>query len=166
MSAFGIFALILTTAYIIYFAVVITKDVIESRKKATGTESTEEFEIPEQEEAVVVQETLGGFSIGEVESVLEEGHVPLPDEEEPSSEEPLPEPTTTEEIAKNIDAQAESIEDTQFFNNELYDDDMLAAISMNNGTIDGGQILIDRIETPAAGESSETSAEDESRDML
>lgn len=36
MSAFGIFALILTTAYIIYFAAVIIKDVAASRKSPEG----------------------------------------------------------------------------------------------------------------------------------
>ena len=53
MSAFGIFALILTTAYIIYFAVVIIRDVTSSRKSAEDNSETETFDATFAEEQCV-----------------------------------------------------------------------------------------------------------------
>ncbi len=69
MSAFGIFALILTTAYIIYFVVVISRDMISGRKDGDTSSGTETFDVSSfsQEESVEVKEIEGGFAIGESE---------------------------------------------------------------------------------------------------
>ena len=86
MSAFGIFALILTTAYIIYFAVTISRDVVAGRKKAEDSPESETFEISssaqedvetsinklkdslQHEDSVAVVETEdGGFIVGDIE---------------------------------------------------------------------------------------------------
>lgn len=71
MSAFGIFALILTTAYIIYFAVIISRDVINGRKNPEEASNVETFDVSSfsQEEAMEVRETDGGFAVGETETV-------------------------------------------------------------------------------------------------
>lgn len=66
MSAFGIFALILTTAYIIYFSVVIIRDVTSSRKSAEENSGTETFDTTfAEEKSVEVIETETGFAVGD-----------------------------------------------------------------------------------------------------
>ena len=68
MSAFGIFALILTTAYIIYFSVVIIRDVTSSRKSAEDNSETETFDATfAEEQSVEVIETESGFAVGDNE---------------------------------------------------------------------------------------------------
>lgn len=73
MSAFGIFALILTTAYIIYFAAVIAKDITASKKSPDAEANTETFDVSSfaQEEFVEVKETNGGFAVGDNETCTE-----------------------------------------------------------------------------------------------
>lgn len=53
MSAFGIFALILTIAYIIYFIVVIVRDVAAGRKSGDDSSQTETFDTSFMEEQSV-----------------------------------------------------------------------------------------------------------------
>ena len=57
MSAFGIFALILTTAYIIYFAVIIIRDIANDRKNPEGASNVEIFDVTSfaQEEAMEIR---------------------------------------------------------------------------------------------------------------
>lgn len=70
MSAFGIFALILTTAYIIYFLVMIARDVATSRKTADENSEVETFDTSfVEEKSVEVKETEGGFAVGDNEVV-------------------------------------------------------------------------------------------------
>lgn len=73
MSAFGIFALILTTAYIIYFAVVIAKDIIAGKKSPSIDSSTESFDVSSfaGEDSVEVKEVDGGFAVGDNETYTE-----------------------------------------------------------------------------------------------
>lgn len=73
MSAFGIFALILTTAYIIYFAAVIFRDITASKKTPDADANTETFDVSSfaQEESVEVKETNGGFAVGDNETSTE-----------------------------------------------------------------------------------------------
>lgn len=70
MSAFGIFALILTTAYIIYFAVIIIRDIANDRKNPEGASNVEIFDVTSfaQEEAMEIRKTDGGFAVGENET--------------------------------------------------------------------------------------------------
>lgn len=65
MSAFGIFALLLTTSYIIYFAVVIVRDIASGRKSGNETNQGEVFDTSFMEDmSVEVHETDGGFAVG------------------------------------------------------------------------------------------------------
>ena len=54
MSAFGIFALILTTAYIIYFAVIIIRDIANDRKNPEGASNVEIFDVTSLDRKSVV----------------------------------------------------------------------------------------------------------------
>lgn len=64
MDSYFIFAIVLTVAYIIYYAVIITHDLYG--KKGTDKPNEEVFDLgaPEEEESVAVTESETGFSIG------------------------------------------------------------------------------------------------------
>ena len=65
MSSYLIFVLVLTAVYIIYYAVIVTKDLYGKKDDAKTTE--EVFDVSnmaDAEESVTVEENNGGFSIG------------------------------------------------------------------------------------------------------
>ncbi len=62
MSPYGIFAIALTIAYIIYYGYIISKDLYG--KKGSEEASDEIFEVEAQETATQVRETEHGFAIG------------------------------------------------------------------------------------------------------
>lgn len=64
MNSYFIFAIVLTVAYIIYYAVIIAHDLYG--KKGTDKPDEEVFDLgaPEEEESVAVTESESGFSIG------------------------------------------------------------------------------------------------------
>ncbi len=127
MSAFGIFALILTTAYIIYFAVTISRDIVAGRKKAEDSPESETFEIsssaqdeveasiqklkdnPTHEESVAVIETAdGGFRVGDLE--FETMNVTIPSQSTDSTKEEESS-TKAEEVENSIDNFRSQMED-------------------------------------------------------
>lgn len=112
MSTFGIFALILTTAYIIYFAAVIAKDVTASKKSPDADSGTETFDVSSfaQEESVEVKEVNGGFAIGDNETCTETVSA-QPADSEDAGESNL----NSEEKIKNVtDKMDDSEQDVQF----------------------------------------------------
>lgn len=161
MSAFGIFALILTTAYIIYFAVVISKDIVDSRKKAEANENVETFDIPGDVEAVAVTEIPGGFSIGETETITQPA--------ESVNESEIPQSHTQDEknsadIDKEIEEESDDTEDDTFMPITVADNVMMSALQ-GDGTIDGVKVYTKRIPGEAE-EPKKTSAVDEKRDCI
>lgn len=64
MNSYFIFAIVLTVAYIIYYAVIIAHDLYG--KKGTDKPDEEVFDLgaPDEEESVAVTESETGFSIG------------------------------------------------------------------------------------------------------
>jgi hypothetical protein len=71
MSAFMIFAILLTAAYIIYYAVMIYKDLYG--KKIEKTSEDEIFEIENiEEQSVCVRETANGFVVGNPPEVTDD----------------------------------------------------------------------------------------------
>lgn len=104
MSAFGIFAIILTTAYIIYFAVIIAKDLIANRQTG-GSDAPEIFDLDfQQEESVTVTETTSGFSVGDVEIQTENAIIGEADVE------PLKSAGIADKISEDLsDTEAEAI---------------------------------------------------------
>ena len=66
MSSYLIFVLVLTAVYIIYYAVIVTKDLYGKKDDAKTTE--EVFDVSnmaDAEESITVEENNGGFGIGE-----------------------------------------------------------------------------------------------------
>ena len=65
MSSYLIFVLVLTVIYIIYYAVIITKDLYGKKDDAKTTEEVIDVSsMADAEESVAVEENDGGFSIG------------------------------------------------------------------------------------------------------
>lgn len=157
MSAFGIFALILTTAYIIYFSVVIIRDVTTSRKSAEDNSETETFDITfAEEQSVEVTETENGFAVGD--NNIDAVTVAAVEETSPSS-------TSSEadkeaqvmEIQNVIDAETADIAQSIIHEKAVPDDEYDEMLQGQNGMIDNGGCLITRI---PAEESAKTPAKD------
>ncbi len=135
MSAFGIFALILTTAYIIYFAVIICQDIIKGRKTSDGASSGETFDVSSfvQEEAVDVKEINGGFAVGDNETMSETVSAPVDTPAEESPEEKYDPAETVEKLTENMaDSESDvdfdvSVDDARFLQ-------MLTNEDKGNGT--------------------------------
>lgn len=143
MSAFGIFALILTTAYIIYFAVVICRDILAGRKKADSSADSETFDVSAftQEESIEVKETSGGFAIGETETQTQTVMAPQQDESTESNDEKK----ESEDLASKITDKMEDIDDCPEFQQEM-DAFVFRQHLMND---DGNSHLVRRIEIAA-----------------
>ena len=65
MGAFGIFAVVLTAIYVVYYAVMIFLD-LHAKPKDESASSAESFDVGDMgfEESKVVEETDGGFRVG------------------------------------------------------------------------------------------------------
>ena len=100
MSPFMIFALVLTIAYAIYYAVVIAKD-LQGKKGRTGnTEEVFDLEGMEEEESVQVCESGDSFHVG---SPGDKPADPIKSEEEDVAGQPAEEPrSAAEEKADRI----------------------------------------------------------------
>lgn len=157
MSAFGIFALILTTAYIIYFSVVIIRDVTTSRKSAEDNSETETFNATfAEEQSVEVTETENGFAVGDNNIDA----VPV------AAVEGSTEPTASSEAEKEaqvlaiqnvIDAETADIAQSIVHEVAVPDDEYDKLLQGQDGTIDNTGCLITRI---PAEESDKTPAKD------
>ena len=66
MSPFLIFAISLTIAYAIYYAVMITRDLYGKKEEAKSNEEVFDISnITEEEAAVAINESDGGFSVAD-----------------------------------------------------------------------------------------------------
>ena len=152
MSAFGIFALILTTVYIIYFLVIIGRDVASSKKTGGDDTQTETFDVSEfaQEESVEVKEISGGFAIGENETQTET--VAVGEEKEVVEDNPI----DKEKVKEGLTEKMEVIEpDAEF---EVAMDEFELHTGLVNGTINGNCMI--KREVVTAEETSKASAGD------
>lgn len=136
MSAFGIFAMILTTGYIIYYAVIIWLDIVAGRKKAEGSSNIETFDTSsfQQEESIEVREVDGGYQVGESEvkadaavAVKAQPQNAGEQKEEKKTEEPQ---TDVEKIEKEMQDVSENVE-MQMGQNDF---DYYNALTESNGT--------------------------------
>ena len=132
MSSYFIFAIALTVAYIIYFAVMIMQDLYG--KKNDSKNDVEVFSIAEDsDEGVQVSESDSGFSIGEDDyttEYLEQEKTPTVDEEQKSSDD-SPSPIT--EMKSQIDEAMDNVE--SFMSNPCSDEKLQLAL-INGGSID------------------------------
>ena len=132
MSSYFIFAIALTVAYIIYFAVTIMQDLYG--KKKDGKNDVEEFSVTDDpDEGVQVSESDSGFSIGEedytTEYLEQENAQTVDDNQKASSDTPSP----VAEIKSKIDESMDTVE--SFMSNPCTDEQLQLAL-INGGHID------------------------------
>ena len=136
MSAFGIFALLLTTAYIIYFAVVIVRDIASGRKSGNETNQSEVFDTSFMEDmSVEVNETDGGFAVGSDEIETEIPQV-SDKTDELTEQQSSSVDTTKEHLSESMSDDAEAIYEKACAPDVYWD--------YLQGTIDAKGILIKR----------------------
>lgn len=141
MSAFGIFALILTIAYIIYFIVVIVRDVAADRKSGDDSSQTETFDTSFMEEqSVQVTETREGFSVGNQEIAA----TPVAEVAGNITEEPEDKSAEAEalkvKLAETMPEAVEMIAEVSLDENEMMD-----RIQGYSAAPDAGNIWVKRI---------------------
>ena len=132
MSSYFIFAIALTVAYIIYFAVMIMQDLYG--KKKDGKNDVEEFSVTDDpDEGVQVSESDSGFSIGEedytTEYLEQENAQTVDDNQKASSDTPSP----VAEIKSKIDESMDTVESVM--SNPCTDEQLQLAL-INGGHID------------------------------
>lgn len=132
MISYFIFAIALTVAYIIYFAVMIMQDLYG--KKKDGKNDVEVFSVTDDpDEGVQVSESDSGFSIGEEDyttEYLEQENAQTVDENQESSSDTTS-PVT--EIRSQIDESMDTVE--SFMSNPCTDEQLQLAL-INGGHID------------------------------
>lgn len=131
MKSYLIFAIVLTVAYIIYYAVIIAQE-LYGKKREEKTEE-EVFDLdPSEEESVAVTESDTGFSVGG-EQYETEGSTTT---EEQQELETAPPTETPEEKLQRLKAKAEErMEET-----EPYLSDAFTTEEMYKAMVSGGHI--------------------------
>lgn len=131
MKSYLIFAIVLTVAYIIYYAVIIAQE-LYGKKREEKTEE-EVFDLdPSEEESVAVTESDTGFSVGG-EQYETEGSTATEEQQEP---EIAPQTETPEEKLQRLKAKAEErMEET-----EPYLSDAFTTEEMYKAMVSGGHI--------------------------
>ena len=119
MSAFVIYAIILTLVYIVYYSAMVTREMYARKDQVSDT--TETFDVGgmnDQIEPVAVNESRNGFYLGDtvaeeedqvneenITDVTDEGHVSVPGAGQASEE-----PSEAEQHAESAEAMMEDIE--------------------------------------------------------
>lgn len=142
MSTFGIFALILTTAYIIYFSVVIFRDVTSSRKSAEENSETETFDASfAEEQSVEVTETENGFAVGDNNiNAVPVAAIEAPTPETISSE--ADREAQINDINDRIDARTLAISQSLSYERSYNDEDYDELLRGDSGKIDNSGCMI------------------------
>lgn len=92
MSAFTIYAIVLTLAYVIYYSAMVTSEAYARKDQTSDTSETFELEgVDDPIESVTVNESKDGFYIGntpadEEDTINEEASTDVPDAEEADSD--------------------------------------------------------------------------------
>lgn len=132
MKSYLIFAIVLTVAYIIYYAVIIAQE-LYGKKREEKTEE-EVFDLdPSEEESVAVTESDTGFSVGG-EQYETEGSTATEEQQEPET---APQTETPEEKLQRLKAKAEErMEETEpYLSNAFTTEEMYKAM-VSGGHID------------------------------
>jgi Lhr-like helicase len=140
MSPFLIFAIVLTVAYVIYYSVMITRDLYGKKDEVKTNE--EVFDVSElEEEAVTVTESENGFSVADkqYETLKHEDDIIPVQQKEELPEYDIKEPEQ-KSVAENLEEQMqEKMEDTDMFmENQIMQDDLTACL-LNGGDMGIGK---------------------------
>ncbi len=137
MKSYLIFAIVLTVAYIIYYAVIIAQELYGKK----GEEKTEEevFDLdPSEEESVAVTESDTGFSVGS-EQYETEGSTATEEQQEPETAPPT---ETPEEKLQRLKAKAEErMEETEPYLSDAFTTEEMYKAMVSGGHIDNRPAL-------------------------
>ena len=130
MKAYFIFAITLTIAYVIYFAVMITRDLYGNKDRKKSGE--EEFDVSgfDEEESVSVVENENGFNIGdnEYETHYVDENQNVQEERVPDIEKPK------QNIIETLNSKVKAnMEETQVTFSNPYNSAELYKLMMRNG---------------------------------
>lgn len=133
MKSYFIFAIFLTTAYIIYYIVIIAQELYG--KKKNGKPEEEVFDIDsgeEEEESISVTESDTGFNVGSEQYETEYGGS--------AANEEAPEPAPPEETAAMRLARMKAKAEERMEETEPYLSDPYSAEDMYKAMISGGRL--------------------------
>lgn len=130
MKAYFIFAITLTVAYVIYFAVMIARDLYGNKGKKKSGE--EEFDVSgfDEEESVSVVENEKGFNIGENEYETHYVDETRNVQEEAAPDNEKPKQNIIETLNSKVKA---NMEETQVTFSDPYNSAELYKLMMRNG---------------------------------
>lgn len=136
MKSYFIFAIVLTVAYLVYYAVVIVQDLYG--KKGTGKTDEEVFDLgaPEEEESVVVTESDMGFNVGNEQYETEAAPTASPMTQEPAGTATQGEAAVAEKLARLKAKAEEQMEETVPYLSDAYTTDELYKAMIAGGKID------------------------------
>lgn len=137
MESYLIFAIVLTVAYIIYYAVIIAQE-LYGKKREEKTEE-EVFDLdPSEEESVAVTESDTGFSVGG-EQYETEGSTTTEEQQEPKTAPPT---ETPEEKLQRLKAKAEErMEETEPYLSDAFTTEEMYKAMVSGGHIDNRPAL-------------------------
>lgn len=137
MESYLIFAIVLTVAYIIYYAVIIAQE-LYGKKREEKTEE-EVFDLdPSEEESVAVTESDTGFSVGG-EQYETEGSTATEEQQEPKTAPPT---ETPEEKLQRLKAKAEErMEETEPYLSDAFTTEEMYKAMVSGGHIDNRPAL-------------------------
>lgn len=137
MKSYLIFAIVLTVAYIIYYAVIIAQE-LYGKKREEKTEE-EVFDLdPSEEESVAVTESETGFSVGS-EQYETEGSTATEEQQEPKTAPPT---ETPEEKLQRLKAKAEErMEETEPYLSDAFTTEEMYKAMVSGGHIDNRPAL-------------------------
>lgn len=130
MSPFLIFAIVLTIGYVIYYAVLISKDLYGKKDVESSNEEVFEFEETE-EEATNVTENANGFSVDDREyETLVHHDEELPNQAEDNAKEQIRQEQSANDVVKDIQAKVyPKMENTDMFmEDQMLQDDMTTCL--------------------------------------
>ncbi len=136
MKSYFIFAIVLTVAYLVYYAVIIVQDLYG--KKGTGKPEEEVFDLgnPEEEESVAVTENETGFNVGDENYETEAAPTASPAPQEAEDKADKGEAAVAEKMAR-LKAQAEEqMEETAPYLSDAYTADELYKAMLAKGKTD------------------------------
>lgn len=136
MKSYFIFVIVLTVAYLVYYAVVIVQDLYG--KKGTGKTDEEVFDLgaPEEEECIAVTESDTGFNVGSEKYETENVPAASPATPETAATTTHGEAAVAEKLARLKAKAEEQMEETVPYLSDAYTTDELYKAMIAGGKTD------------------------------
>ena len=136
MKSYFIFTIVLTVAYLVYYAVIIVQDLYG--KKGTGKTDEEVFDLgaPEDEQSVTVTESVAGFNVGDEMYETDFAPIASPASQEAETETDNGEAAVAEKMERLKVKAEEQMEETPTYLSDAYTADELYKAMIAKGKTD------------------------------